>query len=600
MSPVMPHALRSFFSARNLLLFGTALVIIVQTYWFTQSASTRGFATGDAGVKLWQVQGILNSGDLHAPLDYAGAVYDPEHQYSPFVEPWSMWFEGKPYSEYTSPFIWASAPLYAAFDHVGLLLLPWLSGALIVLMSAWLAWRVRPDRSAALVPIIVGFSSPLLLYSLEFWEHTPGTALAVFALVGVVKAIDSRRRRWWLIAAGAAIGLSLTMRAELYVYPIAIIIGLVFVRTALPLIRSIVGLAVGGLIITGPWWLYQFSTWGSPFGPRLQQNVPVLGGTEMLTRLSDSTGRNWSMLWPAQGESLTVLAGLLFALVLVALITWVLKRKIWWMVDFGFWIGVAIILVMAALLAWQLAQGQRPDALLTTFPIVLLLILPAPRIDQQRTTNDPMGALRSQRLTTIPRFLTIVPVAFVVLVLLASPFQGGVQWGPRFLLPIIPPLAVVIADRMAEQWSRVSRSGRTGLAVVSIALLLAGGYSTWLGVQFMHKAQIASEFMSEMIRHMPERVVVTDAWFLPQMAPYTLREKIWLMSEDDKRMRDLLQHLRKQTTEPGFIYTSALTWAKIDPQVMMGPRIAPVEGFEKVYVDAPTQYVEISRYQLLK
>jgi hypothetical protein len=33
---------------------------------------------------------------------------------------------------------------------------------------------------------------------------------------------------------------------------------------------------------------------------------------------------------------------------------------------------------------------------------------------------------------------------------------------------------------------------------------------------------------------------------------------------------------------------------------MLGPRIAPVEGFERVYVDAPTQYVEISRYLLLK
>ncbi len=170
---------------------------------------------------------------------YPGAIYDPDHQYSPFVEPWAMWYQGKPYTEYTSPFIWASVPLYALFGHAGLMLLPWLSGMLLIIMSAWLAWRVRPDRSAALAPIIVGFGSPLLIYSLEFWEHTPGTALAVFALVGVIKALDSRRRAGWLIASGAAIGLSLTMRAELYVYPIAIVIGLLFIRSALPLIRSI-------------------------------------------------------------------------------------------------------------------------------------------------------------------------------------------------------------------------------------------------------------------------------------------------------------------------------------------------------------------------
>jgi 4-amino-4-deoxy-L-arabinose transferase-like glycosyltransferase len=505
-----------------------------------------------------------------------------------------MWFAGQPYSEYTSPFIWISAPLYAAFGHAGLLLLPWLSGALIILMTAWLAWHVRPDRSAALAPLIVGLSSPLLLYSLEFWEHTPGTALAVFALVGVIKARDSRRRALWLILSGMAIGLGLTMRAELYVYPIAIVIGLVFFRSSrsMPLIRSTVWLAVGGLIAAGPWWLYQLVTWGSPFGPRLQQNVPVLGGTEMLARLGDSTGRNWSMLWPAQGDSASVLIGLLIALMVLALITWALKRRIIWMADFGFWIGAMILVAMAALLVWQLAQGQRPDDLLTTFPIVLLLLLPAPRRQQSAASHT--------QKSEIQRFLLIVSLAFVVLVILVSPFQGGIQWGPRFLLPIIPPFSVLVIDRMANLWGAISRSRRAGLAAAFIALFMAGTVAAWQGVQFMRKAQIASEFMSEMIRNMPERVVVADAWFLPQAAPYALQDKIWFLAERKTGLFNLLQRLRKETDEPSFIYTSALTWTHLDPQILMGPRIAPAEGFEKIHVDTATQYVEISRYLLLK
>jgi hypothetical protein len=497
------------------------------------------------------------------------------------------------YSEYISPFIWASVPPYAAFDHAGLLLLPWLSGVLIILMSAWLAWHVRPDRSAALVPLVVGLSSPLLVYSLEFWEHTPGTALAVFALVGLVKAIDSRRHRWWLIAAGAAIGLGLTMRAELYVYPIAIVIGLVFIRSALPWLQSIAWLAAGGLIIAGPWWLYQLVTWGSPFGPRLQQNVPVLGGTEMLARLGDTTGRNYAMLWPVQADGSTVAIGLLIGLVLVVSITRLLRHKVRWIAEFGFWTGVVLVLALAATLTWQLAQGQRPDDLLSTFPIVLLLILPAPR-----QTVPP--ATSNHQSTIIVRFLTVVPLVFVVLVVLVSPFHGGIQWGPRFLLPIIPPLTVVLIDRLAGLWGAINRSARAGLAAASIALIAAGGYSTWQGAKFVQGGQIASEFMSAVIRHSPEKVVVSDAWFLPQGAPYVFGDKIWLLSEDEEGLYRLLQRLRKETDEPGFIYTSALTWAHMDPQVLMGPRIAPVDGFEKIYVNAPTQYVEISRYQLLK
>jgi len=362
-------------SPRRLVWLVTLVMLLLQTVLFMRSAAIRGFATGDGSVKLWQVQGILRTGDLNAPLEYPGAIYDPDHQYAPFVEPWAFWKDGKFYTEYTSPFIWASVPLYALFGHAGLMILPWLGGLLLISMSAWLAWRVRPDRSAALAPLIVGLS-PVLVYSLEFWEHTPGAALAVFALVGVVQALDSRHRAWWLMASGAAIGLGLTMRAELYVYPIAIVSGLFFIRSALPLIRSSLWLAIGGLIVAGPWWLYQFITWGSPFGPRLQQNVPVLGGVEMLTRLGDTTGRNWAMVWPAEGG--LILAGLTLSILIIALLTWALRRKRSWIADVGFWMGAMILVVMSALLVRQLAQGQRPDDLLTTFPLVLLLLLPAP------------------------------------------------------------------------------------------------------------------------------------------------------------------------------------------------------------------------------
>ncbi len=584
-----------FFTPRRLLWLTVTVIVLLQTALFTQSAAIHGFATGDGSVKLWQVQGILRTGDLNAPLEYAGAVYDPDHKYAPYVAPWAFWQAGKVYTEYTSPFIWASVPLYAWLGHAGLLILPWLTGLLLVVAAAWLAWRTRrePGYTAALVPVIVGVGSPLVVYSQEFWEHAPGTLLAAFALMGVVKALDSRRRVGWLIASGAAIGLGLTMRAELYVYPLAIVCGLLFIRSALPLIRSVMWLALGGLIIAGPWWVYQLVQWGSPFGPRVGQNVPLLGGTEMLTRLGDTTGRNWSMLWPADGDGVTIVVGLLFSAVLVAILTFVLRRKIKWLADLGFWLFLAICVTLAGVTVWRLAQGQRPDDLLTTFPILLLLILPAPH------AASPQSTIRNQK-SEILRFLTVVPLAFVVLVILISPFHGGIQWGPRFLLPIIVPLTVVLIDRLTGLWGVINRSARAGLAVAFAALLLAGGYSTWQGVQFMRQGQIASEFMSEVIRQSPEQVVVADAWFLPQGAPYTFGDKIWLLAEDDKAMFQLLQSLRKQTNEPGIIYVSALTWTHIDPQPMMGPRLAPVEGSEKVYVNAPTQYVEISRYQLLK
>jgi hypothetical protein len=95
-----------------------------------------------------------------------------------------------------------------------------------------------------------------------------------------------------------------------------------------------------------------------------------------------------------------------------------------------------------------------------------------------------------------------------------------------------------------------------------------------------------------------ERVVVADSWFIPQNAPYAFADKIWLLAEDDKAMFNLIQLLRKTTNEPAMVYVSALSWAHIDPTTRLGPRIK--ETGERVYVDSPAQYIEVSHYLLLK
>lgn len=568
-------------------------MLLIQAALCVHSAGLHGFATGDGGVKLWQVQGILHSGQLNAPLDYPGAIYDPDHQYSPFVAPWFLWQAGHPYSEYTSPFIWLSVPLYAWLGHAGLLILPWLSGALLVVLTAWLAWRLRPGYSAALAPLAVGLASPLLIYSLEFWEHAPGALLTTGALAAIIKSADSPHRARWLMLAGAAIGLGLTMRAELYVFPIAILIGLAAssIRSAIPprtavrrfFLSPIGFLALGGLLTAGPWWLYQQLTWGSPFGPRVQQNVPLLGGQAMLARLGDTTGHNEVMLWPLDGAGADVVSVLLLSAIGLAVIGRVKAlppraRSITW------GLLASAMVALSAVTAWRVTQGLRPNDLLTTFPLVLLLLLP---VDH--------AAADAERSAPHRRLLLATALAFGLLVLLISPFEGGVQWGPRFLLPVIPPLVVVAAAQLPRLSGRAPR--RVVLAVVA-ALSLSGLYVTAQGAQFMQAGQAASEFMSALIAQAPERVVVTDAWFLPQNAACTFAGKLWLLAEDDQHVFDLIQRLRKQTDEPGFVYVSALTWAHIDPAVLLGPRIK--ETGERAYVDAPTQYIEISRYQLRK
>ncbi len=208
------------------------------------------------------------------------------------------------------------------------------------------------------------------------------------------------------------------------------------------------------------------------------------------------------------------------------------------------------------------------------------------------------GAIVRNPQSLITRYLLLVSIAFVILVLMLSPFHGGVQGGPRFLLYIIPPLSVVIVDRLAAVWQTSTRSSRVAYAVVFAGLLAAGIFSTYTGVRFMVDSQIASAKLIEAIEAAPEKVVVTDVWFVPQDAAYTFGDKIWLMAEDDQSMFNLIQVLRKTTNETGMLYISALTWAHIDPQALMGPRIAP--NGDPQSIDSPTQSLLLRRYFLYK
>ena len=144
-------------------------------------------------------------------------------------------------------------------------------------------------------------------------------------------------------------------------------------------------------------------------------------------------------------------------------------------------------------------------------------------------------------------------------------------------------------------WNSWQRAGKFGVALVLVVLFVAGAYSTWNGVRTFVEARQGTADLAAKIASLPEHVVVADAWFIPQGAPYTLSDKLWFMAEDETRMFQLLQMLRKTTPETSVIYLSSPYWAHVDPLIIMGPRLALIG-------DPPdtNQYITIARYQLLR
>jgi hypothetical protein len=123
-------------------------------------------------------------------------------------------------------------------------------------------------------------------------------------------------------------------------------------------------------------------------------------------------------------------------------------------------------LAAAAAILAALAPSLVVFVPLVVVPVVVLLASPR--------GGDPDDGLRP---------LVIVSLAFVVLTPLLLPNAGGRQWGPRYLLPVVPMFAVAAGLALARtaRWRARGRRIIAGLAI--IALVLGTAVNAVVGVR---------------------------------------------------------------------------------------------------------------------
>ncbi len=178
----------------------------------------------------------------------------------------------------------------------------------------------------------------------------------------------------------------------------------------------------------------------------------------------------------------------------------------------------------------QLLRGWfvRPSTVNAWFvaPGILLALVPRGGADQ------PDG--RS--------FLLSVSAITVLLVVLTAPNDGGGQWGPRYLLFAYGPLTVLAADT-AEAWAKRALAG-----VLVIALLTAG--SLWM--QRMSYRQLRStkqtyQRVLDFVRREapPASYVITDLWWLDQVAAAATAERSFLYAPDHGSYTTILDRMER-------------------------------------------------------
>jgi hypothetical protein len=107
-------------------------------------------------------------------------------------------------------------PIYDAFGYRAALLVP-MAGAIAAAFAARALAR-RLGASGWLAFAVVGAASPLLVYSLDLWEHAPGVGLMAWGVVVARDVRHGRRHASWGAVVGALFGVAATMRTEALLY----------------------------------------------------------------------------------------------------------------------------------------------------------------------------------------------------------------------------------------------------------------------------------------------------------------------------------------------------------------------------------------------
>jgi len=482
---------------------------------------------------------------------------------------WPIWLSG------------ISAPVYGLFSGMmgnrALMILPMLAG----LACGWMVYagvlqargKTPGDRAgrwmARMAGLVALLATPLLFYAFTFWEHTLQTALLLAAFLLLARAMEAgyavgtgyaagRTGLWRAGLGGICMGLALYFRLESGIFIAAAGAGLLLWRitdssTHRPAWRSLMaqGLAVGlGLLLTVvPLLLFNLLAEGHWLGRR---HLLTLG--TVLARVAAPNG-NWAQdLLPAllvgtlahQGIALQPLLAWALVLAWGAVLAgpWLLQRNAHTVLFAG---GFALV-ILSAFALFTLDTYASVHGLVLVAPILCLgtwaLAAPSPS-------------------TRLWGWFAVTGLAGYLLFswMAGWPGQGGLQWGPRYALPLFPLWIIAGAAGLAAWLERPmarTGTGRIVLAlVVAFTVVSAGFQVRGLWTRATTLAQLTA--WEEQLSALPtDTLLVTDLTYLALSVPDIYRSHTLLLGASPLR-GEAIHGWQRQAASHGYTQVCGVT-----------------------------------------
>lgn len=466
------------------------LVLLAIYVGLSLIADPRGFLSPDSASKVATLRAMDERGDLVPDLGYWAEAADPEGTMHPIVGARRQdvgWV-----SLTTLPMTYLAVPLFRLGGERTILVLPMLGSILAALAARALARRLGGDGWLAFW--VVGLASPMVVYALDFWEHSLGVALMAWAVVLLFDVWDAGGGVLQSLGAGALFGAATTLRQEGLVYgatAVAVVVVALAVRGRMARAVAAGAAAAGSLLgIVAVNELVERWVLGS--GVRLTRAGDIAGsaGESTADRLRDGL----TMTFGASGSGRGVLVGMLAA---------------------------TLFLLAARYLARPEADARRLGilALLGATVAVPLTVLPHFTYISGLVAAAPLVALGAVSAWSDDRRRLVATIAILPIpVVWAVGPSPGLQWGGRFLLTsglLLTVLACVALDRFRLP-------DRALLLVPMIAVALCGL------AMVVSRTNEASEAFASLTRRPEEIVVSTQGQLLREAGGYYEPENRWL------------------------------------------------------------------------
>ncbi|MCP4545477.1 MAG: hypothetical protein GY835_03290 [bacterium] len=506
-----------------ILLIGIGLSLLLIFY-----VPVDGHWSGDQGAKFVQIQSLIHSRFADIAIIYPGSSIDPTGEFSPVPVLYTIPRDGHMVSIYSYPFAFICAGFFKLAGAVGLRF-PSLGAALGILFISSRLGKVLGARSSFLLPWIIILATPVLFYSLAFWEHALAALAAVGCLMLAARSVESEHSLKAL-AAGFVAGLAFLVRPEgLFLGPAACV-GL---NMATPKRWPLVGACMSGWALgLAPGILMNMVIYGQPLGGGVAKNY---GDRALIEQLMIGRGR--------------IIEGLIFdrdsffwLLILLVALGAVMGLMT------GVWLSSATLFLSLMILALRLSEKGMfiNTGLVASCPLLLLALT---------RQGDPSRAL------PVVRLLRSTCLLYISAIVLTAPNDGGTQWGPRYLLAVIAPLAV-LALYNTEHLIRKARNVGRGMATLSVGIIFLVSMSLQVHSLRLHRSLLFHRLaVNGAIEEIGHNVVLTDGWGGAQLlAPLYFERRIFLLHRQ-QMLDSFITRLRAHDVD-GFVFAATQTWSQ--------------------------------------